>query len=200
MTRENPATYPASPVIPPAAAPRVHVQGAGGLLGHSDPNDRFGSVLATNVSASRITVGIPNEDVGKAKDSGAIAVLTFTNGALSGNTLLWQGHGLPGTSKKGDHLGAAVVDIGYLRAYGIPGKDANRRKDSGAIITGPPGAPGTLRVITQNTPGVPDKSEKRDRIRGGTCRGVRAARRRELHRGRRRPRRGPGQAQERRVR
>jgi hypothetical protein len=61
-----------------------------------------------------------------------------------------------------------VVDLGYARAFGVPGKDSNRRRDSGAVIVwqrdvNDPST-GAYRAITQNTTGVPDRSEKGDRF------------------------------------
>ena len=154
---------PATASIPTPGAPVAYRQGTGGMLGKSEAGDRFGSVISTTVSSSRITVGIPKEDVGRAKDTGAVARLTFSSGSLAGNDLMWQGHRLPGRSRSGDQLGAAVVDIGYAEAYGIPGENANGRADSGAVLVRAPGQ-STFRTITQNTRGVPDTSEKGDRF------------------------------------
>ena len=115
-----------------------------------------------------LVVGIPKEDIGRKANAGAVALLRFTNGVLTGHDLIWQGHGLPGKSRGGDLLGAAVTDTGYARAFGMPGKDANRRKDSGAVIVWQRDAAdpstGRYRVITQSTRGVPDRSEKGDRF------------------------------------
>jgi hypothetical protein len=150
--------------IPAPAAPVLWTQGAGGLLGTADPDDHFGAVLspATRVATGSLAVGIPDEDVGSKYDTGAVAVLSFTGaGGLAANTLVWQGSGIPGTSKSGDNLGAAVVvDSSGIVGVGIPGKDANGKKDSGAVVVRNPS--GGLSLVTQNTKGVPDKSEKYD--------------------------------------
>ena len=102
-------------------------------------------------SVPAVVVGIPNEDVGRRKNVGAVATLLLQNGQLVQNTLVWLGHGLPGKPRAGDRLGAAVVGP---RAIGIPGRDANGRKDSGAVLVldtwSASGAERTWRMFTQN--------------------------------------------------
>ena len=151
------------------AAYRWIVQGTDGVEGHADRQDRFGSVMSPGFvdiggfSVPAVVVGIPNEDVGSRKNVGAVATLVLQNGQLVQNTLVWLGHGLPGKPRAGDRLGAAVVGS---RAIGIPGRDANGRKDSGAVLVldtwSASGAERTWRMFTQNTRGVPDKSERGD--------------------------------------
>jgi hypothetical protein len=102
-----PAGYPETPSVPTAQQPLTYVQGAAGVLGHGERADRFGSVIATDAVDGRygpatLVVGIPKEDIGRKTNAGAVALLTSTNGVLTGNDLLWQGHGLPGKSRKGD--------------------------------------------------------------------------------------------------
>lgn len=170
---DTPTSLPATPTVPSPQEPVTYAQGAGGAPGHAERGDRFGSVIASDPvngwwGAATLAVGIPKEDIGSKANAGAVALLTFTNGLLTGHDLIWQGHGLPGKSRAGDLLGAAVTGPGSRQAFGIPGKDSNRRKDSGAVIVwqrdaADPGT-GTWRVITQNTRGVPDRSEKGDRF------------------------------------
>jgi hypothetical protein len=156
-----------------AAAPVTYVQGTAGILGHAEAGDRFGSVLYLSGIEEELTaaVGIPDEDIGRAKDAGAVALLTWGyDGRWWGdNQLLWQGHGrtgwyaLPGKSRAGDRLGAAVNYDDKRGAFGMPGKDANGRKNSGAVLVWKGNlATGNYRVVTQNTKGVPDKSERGD--------------------------------------
>lgn len=118
----------------------------------------------------QVAVCIPDEDVGKRKNAGTVVTLTFIGGKLSGSAQLWQGHGLPGKPARGDRLGAAITPMWSTAfAIGVPGKDANGRKDSGAVIVRsykdpysvPPG-PGRSRVITQDTNRVPGTSERGD--------------------------------------
>jgi hypothetical protein len=147
------------------------VQGSGGVLGQAEPDDRFGSVLYADFVDERLTVvvGIPEEDVGRARDAGAVALLEFDYVdpalTLDSNYLLWQGSGLPGRSRSGDRLGAAVWYSDLRGAYGVPGKDANGVRDSGAVIVSDGRYPLLDRryvVVTQNTRGVPDRSERGD--------------------------------------
>ena len=150
--------------------PVTYRQGSGGVLGSASTNDRFGAVVALESRVdtklgelTQLTVGIPDEDVNVAgqpsKDAGAVAVLTFAGSRLIGNELLWQGGGLPGRSQAGDRLGASVTYRRGFAAFGVPGKDADGVRDSGAVIVSD-GA--SHSVITQDTPGVPDKSERGD--------------------------------------
>jgi hypothetical protein len=139
--------------------PDTYVQGSGGVQGRAERNDRFGSVLSEVESVyGGFAVGIPDEDIGARKDAGAVAFLRFsTTGVLEGNDLLWQGSGLPGKSRAGDRAGAAVLN----RHVGVPGQDADGRKDSGAVLMWD-NESNHYRVVTQNSKGVPDTSEKGD--------------------------------------
>ncbi len=156
-----------------AAPPVTYVQGIRGIRGHAEAGDRFGSVLYLAGLEEELTlaVGIPDEDIGRAKDAGAVALLTWgRDGRWWGdNQLLWQGHGapgwyrLPGRSRAGDRLGAAVNYMDKKGAFGVPGKDANGRRNSGAVLVWRGTlATGKYHVVTQNTRGVPDRSERGD--------------------------------------
>lgn len=151
------ATSARAPALAPGE-PAVHVQGSRGIRGRAEPGDRFGSVLADDDDT--LVVGIPAEDVGSQRDAGAVARLTFgMTGAVTGNDLRWQGSGLPGRSRAGDRLGAAVLGP----HVGIPGKDVAGRADSGAILFRDSEA-GGYRMITQRTRGVPGSPERGDRF------------------------------------
>lgn len=158
-----PAGGPVDGSLPTPSAPTLWTQGANGLLGKSEAGDRFGTVLAApgQNGNSALTIGIPDEDIAGKTSVGSVAQLMFTGSALSGNTLLWQGHGMPGLGKSGDRLGAAVAaPRGTIEAIGLPGKDANGKKNAGAVIVR--NSLGAYKVVTQDTKGVPDKSEKGD--------------------------------------
>jgi len=147
------------PALPGPAAEGFMVQGSDGILGNAEPQDRFGSVLS---SGNPLTVGIPNEDIGRKSNAGAVATLTFAEGRVVANELLWLGHGLPGKPRAGDRLGAAV--FGEM-AIGAPGRDSNGRRDSGAVLIKwrwSENRDPHWRIFTQNTRGVPDKSERGD--------------------------------------
>lgn len=151
------------PAVPAPRAPVVVMQGSGGILGKAERSDRFGSVISAGWDA--LSVGIPREDVGRRSNAGAVAVLRFADGQVVSNDLLWLGHGLPGKPRAGDKLGAAVAGAGSAMAIGAPGRDSNGRGNSGAVLvcwrwseTADP----YWRLITQNTRGVPDRSERGD--------------------------------------
>lgn len=148
--------------VPPAplasGQPAAHVQGVAGMRGRAEARDRFGSVLADD--GGTLVVGVPSEDIRSRRDAGAVARLSFTtSGAVKGNDMRWQGGGLPGTSRAGDRLGAAVLGP----HIGIPGKDVRGRVDAGAILLWDSEA-GKYRVITQRTRGIPGTPEKGDRF------------------------------------
>lgn len=142
---------------PLAPEPAVtYVQGQGGMRGAAEAGDHFGSVLGEDNGP--VVVGIPDEAIGSKADAGAIAVLRFTGaGVLGSNDLLWQGSGLPGKSRSGDRLGAAVLG----QNYGIPGKDADGKKNSGAALFWNAEA-NRYDVITQDTKGIAGVSEAGD--------------------------------------
>jgi hypothetical protein len=153
------------PALPASTTDAALVQGSGGMKGHAEPKDRFGSVIS---SGNPLTVGIPSEDIGRKKDAGAVASLTFTAGRMTSNELLWMGAGLPGRARAGDRAGASVYQ-GTAFVVGVPGRDSNGRKDSGAVLArwnwtvGPQWSdPPTWKIITQNTRGMPDTSERGD--------------------------------------
>lgn len=153
------------PALPAPATATALVQGSGGMKGHAEAKDRFGSVIS---SGNLLTVGIPLEDIGRKKDAGAVASLTFTAGLMTSNELVWMGAGLPGRARAGDRTGASVYQGGAF-LVGVPGRDSNGRKDSGAVLArwkwtvGPQWSdPPTWKIITQNTRGVPDASERGD--------------------------------------
>lgn len=157
--------------------PALHRQGASGVPGAAERGDRFGSVLhhlndrwyLPRLLGSDVIVGVPDEDVGRRRDAGMVVRLTFDgNGGVTKGVAQWQGRGLPGRASAGDRLGAAIA-VGFngsdygVDAIGIPGKNANGRKDSGAVLVRDWGRD-PFRVVTQNSPKVPGTSERGDRF------------------------------------
>lgn len=141
-----------------AGQPAVHVQGVAGMRGKAESGDRFGSVLADHEGT--LVVGIPSEDIGSRRDAGAVARLPFTStGVVRSNDLRWQGSGLPGRSRAGDRLGAAVLGP----HIGIPGKDVAGLRDAGVILFWDSEAD-KYRVISQRTRGIPGRAEKGDQF------------------------------------
>lgn len=158
-----PAGGPVDGSPPTPSAPTLWTQGASGLSGKPEPGDHFGEVLAApgQNGTPTLTVGIPREDIRGKKNAGAVAQLTFAGSVLSATTSVWQGHGMPGAGKSGDRFGAAVAaPRGLIEGVGIPGKDADGKKNAGAVVVR--NSVGRYKFVTQNTKGVPDKSEKGD--------------------------------------
>lgn len=159
--------------------PRIYHQGSGGLGGRSERGDRLGAVLATGPS-EELMVGVPYEDVGARTNAGAVTVLHLDDGVLATSELLWQGHGLPGAARAGDRLGTSLAIGGEMTVIGVPGRDASRRRNSGAVIVGESvwdeqdqATVIRYRVVTQNTPGIPGTSEKGDRFGSALAAGIR---------------------------
>lgn len=152
------------------------------LPGSADPadaGDRFGSSLAAgNIAGSReadLAVGVPYEDVGSARDAGAVHVLRGAPGGLttSGDRLLTQNtRGAADRSETGDHFGAALA-VGNMGAgamadlaVGVPLEDIGSATNAGAVQFFPGTVNGVSaradRFISQNSKGIADKSEKGD--------------------------------------
>jgi len=107
-------------------------QGAGGVGGTAEPDDRFGWALAaggfnTN-SAADLAVGVPLEDIGTVGSAGAVNVLYGSAAGLTGasSQVFWQGvGGVPGTAES-DFFGWALAagdfnDNGFADlAVGVP--------------------------------------------------------------------------------
>lgn len=131
--------------------------------------DRFGASLATGDTT--VAVGVPGEDVGRARNAGMLQLFRHSGGdkftptrAITLNT-----PNVKGKSKKGDRLGtSAVVLRGFAGvgvttlAAGMPRRAVNGKAGAGAIalLTLTPSkckgrAPACGRVVTQATDGVP---------------------------------------------
>ncbi|WP_375423436.1 FG-GAP repeat protein [uncultured Friedmanniella sp.] len=164
-----------------AAGNRFLSQATAGSASSPRAGDRFGTTLAAGDIAGStqadLAVGVPYEDVGSAKDAGAVQILRGSPSGItiSGDQLLTQNTaGAGDKSERGDRFGAALA-IGNLGAgtkrdlaVGVPLEDVGKVVDAGAIqfFPGTTGAVTTRgdKVITQNSSGVGDKSEKGDRF------------------------------------
>jgi hypothetical protein len=91
----------------------------GGFSGSPEPGDRFGQVLSTtyrlfdgNETVASVFVGVPQEDVGTARDAGIVVQITHNIDDVSHSSRTWTQNspGMPGVAESGDQLGAAVAE------------------------------------------------------------------------------------------
>ena len=159
-------------------------EGAGGVPDTAETGDKFGrSLVAANFSSDAVDVdlaiGVANEDLLDATDVGCVVVMRSSGGTLSGTNpqMLCQGSGsVPGTAEAGDLFGYAMA-AGDFRgtgandlAIGAPYEDGSGLMDSGAVTLlntdgnrlDPAGSGAA--VFVQDTSGVPDVTEARDRF------------------------------------
>jgi FG-GAP repeat len=117
-------------------------QDSRGVPGAAEKGDRFGSVVAVvypagGEDALGVLVGVPQEDVGSAKDAGAVTYVEGLRGSLSGVGLDQNTSGVPGKAEAGDRFGASVSTVfdgsDTQVAVGVPGEDLGSTKDAGAV-------------------------------------------------------------------
>ncbi|GAA1835191.1 VCBS repeat-containing protein [Microlunatus capsulatus] len=156
-------------------------QDTAGTVDVAEAGDRFGSALAVgDVSGSGIVdlaVGVPYEDIGRAVDAGAVHVLRGSAAGVTatGDQLVQQNtRGAADVAEKSDQFGKAVA-IGDIAgsgkadlAVGVPYENVGRIADAGAVhvLRGSTAGVSTAadQLLTQNSKGAGDKSEKGDRF------------------------------------
>lgn len=152
-------------------APEKITQDSPGIGGTAEPDDRFGEVLAPSVSG--VLVGEPHEDIGTAKDAGAMQVLRLgPAGSATADTVAdsqdWNqaSRGVPGNPEAGDHFGASIA--GITPWVGVPGEDLGSKKDAGLVQKFTLADPTVVTdlvpsaAIDQDSPGVPGVAEAGD--------------------------------------
>ena len=167
-----------------APAAKLLYQGAGGVPDVVDPGDKFGRTLrASNFSSDAadvdLAIGVANEDVAGVVDAGCVVVMRSSSGSLTGTNpdLLCQGFGsVPGTSERSDLFGFSIASGDYRGtgandiAIGAPYEDGFVLADSGGVtIVNTDGnrldaAGSGATIFVQDSPGVPDVTEARDRF------------------------------------
>ena len=149
-------------------------QDSRGGPGEAEQGDRFGSVLALAYPAGGedglgLLVGAPQEDVGSAKDAGAVTYVEgLGSGSVSGSGVDQDTAGVPGVAEAGDRFGASLATTfdGNVTqvAVGVPGEDLGDTLDAGVVqrlsydsddITAEPS-------LSQDSPGVDDVAEAGD--------------------------------------
>lgn len=118
-------------------------QSSRGVPGKAERGDRFGSVVALaypagGENALGLFVGAPQEDVGSAKDAGAVTYVEgLGSGSLRGVGLDQDTSGVPGSPEKGDRFGASIATtskgLDTQVAIGVPGEDLGSKKDAGLV-------------------------------------------------------------------
>lgn len=156
-------------------------------IGGTPSNDRFGSTLATGDfdrdGYDDLAIGVPRDWIGRVM-AGAVNVIYGSAAGLTANgSKRWhQGSvGIPGSNQDLDSFGAALAagdfnsDGADDLAIGVPGEDVGRISHAGAV-TILYGSGSGLRatravVLTQNSYGVPGRSETNDLFGSGLAAG-----------------------------
>src|SRR5207249_835937 len=91
-------------------------QGSRGIRGAAEAGDHFGAALAVgdfnHDGYADLAIGVPGENVGKAANAGAVAVLYGSGSGLTakGDDLWTQGSGgIRGAAEAGDGFGSALA-------------------------------------------------------------------------------------------
>lgn len=149
-----------------------------GIVGASEPGDRFGHSVACGYLSSPDTVtdvldcavGAPREDIGSKSDAGSVTVVQeiYFSDELSSYSLHQDAPGVPGDAESGDRFGTTldVVRVGSSSrlAVGVPGEDVGSDSNAGMVQF----FSSNLRTmsigpsLTQDTAGVADSSEPGD--------------------------------------
>lgn len=144
-------------------------QATPGVPGTSEVNDHFGSVLTA--TAGGALVGVPDEDIGRAADAGAVVFLRNFDtdpGFDDAVSITQNTSGVAGTPEAGDRFGAAVAAGFDYALVGVPGEDLGRLRDAGAVQTFRQRFPATVPVpvasVTQNSRGIPGTAEAGDQL------------------------------------
>lgn len=156
--------------------------------GVAEAYDHFGSVLDVGVPMSmavagpdptvppRLYAGSPYEDVGPAKDAGAVVALdqSATTGLVTrGLGLSQDAPGVGGHAEPGDHFGAALASeeaggSAPSRLFvGVPGEGVRSAARAGIVQVFEISSTYQLRqagTVSQESPGVPGGSETDDRF------------------------------------
>jgi hypothetical protein len=138
---------------------------AGAVAGAAEAGDHFGSALWCG-SDGVLLVGVPGEDIGGVVDAGAV-IEVLPSGAST--QFSQDTPGMGGVAEAGDRFGSSIQFMSGRIAIGAPGEDVGHIRDAGminflyALFSGSRPRP-SIRVLTQDSPGVPGKAERGDRF------------------------------------
>lgn len=146
----------------------------------AEPNDHFGAVLGADDVYRKVAVrfhaveptlvvGVPDKDVGSAKDAGAVTELYFlneTNHFQRAHAFDQNSPGVGGVAAAGNRFGASVSIAGSLVAVGVPGQDVGDAHDAGRVQLLDVGLKTVHQVaaFTQNSSGIPGRAERGDEL------------------------------------
>lgn len=165
------------------AGSKTFSMGSPGVPGDRGNGDRFGSSLAVGdlgdpggLSGFDLAVGVPGRTVKGRTGAGAVVVFASNGGDIGDTAQLvtQETQGVSDTSEKGDGFGASLYAGEYRGSgsgvvVGIPGEDVGAAVNAGAVQVLYAGSTTLLvtagsRFLTEQTDGVPDQSEKGDRM------------------------------------
>ncbi|MBP2418969.1 hypothetical protein ACFFOM_18355 [Microlunatus capsulatus] len=147
-------------------------QGSPGVPGAPEAGDRFGSALdaVRTGSTTRLAVGVPREDVGRAADAGAVQLFRSGADLVPGASLSQDTAGVAGAAEAGDRFGEQVALAapaagvpGTRLVVGVPGEDG-AAADTGLVQVLPVADPAADTSWTQASPGVPGTPQAGDRF------------------------------------
>ncbi len=139
-----------------------------GVVGVAEAGDHFGAAVLDDgvvelrdVNNGQITVGVPGEDIGSDRDTGAVVSLSHleeeTRSVLLHQDGTWQGAAVPGVGETGDAFGSSLGWRGRAQntralVVGVPGEDVGSTRDSGALVTFEvgPELSGTMASVTES--------------------------------------------------
>jgi hypothetical protein len=135
--------------------------------GRVEAGDEFGFTVAASNSSTDVTLW-PKFAFGAPGENDNAGVVNVKPPFGPGRQLRQGFGGLPGRMQAGDRFGEVIGSFGYLPEYwdvtplyiGAPGDVVNGKRGAGSITV--VDAPGTPRLITQNTSGVPGTAETGD--------------------------------------
>lgn len=120
-------------------------QGARGIKGRPEANDRFGNGLAIGDfdgdGFGDLAVGAPTDSVDGAAGAGAVNVLFGSTAGVTSRDQLWtqNSDGIKGRASIGDEFGSALVAADFSRngiddlAIGVPGEQVGGAVNAGAV-------------------------------------------------------------------
>ncbi|MFT4165558.1 MAG: hypothetical protein QM650_09985 [Microlunatus sp.] len=128
VLRISPKTYE------PIGTVRTVNQDSAGMAGTAERGDQFGTSVSSIRAGgkTRFLVGVPGEDVGRAKNAGMVQAIGTGKGWTQNSKRI------PGHAETGDRMGASLggsVDTGATRPLiGVPGENSN----TGGVLIGLP--------------------------------------------------------------